>query len=221
MIIYNPLSNQFIEERLKEAESLLNQVPAKHCFITGSFLFKEDYKDIDIFAITRKKLDVKFSNKKAKLTTIDFNDLYSLFYHSITKSCISKNILPTRPLKVTLSDYWHVINEAVPTILNRKDKFHKDIRFLILYTEYFNTGNILDTFQLNQFISKIKNYNQILDYVNKEVPAIISKISKNSYIKRFFYTQAGYYKDTLDYESQNFLYELTHLITRGIDYGES
>jgi hypothetical protein len=221
MIIYNPLSERLLDERIKEVEALLNQIPAKHCFITGSFLFKKEYNDIDIFVITRKKLDVKFTNNKAKLTTIDFNDLYSLFYHSISKSCISKNILPTRPLKVTLSDYWSVINEAIPTILNRKDKFHKDIRFLVLYTEYFKTGNILDSFQLNQFIANIKNHKKILEYVKKELPEIMKKHAKRSYIKRFFYTQAGYYKDTLEYPSQKFLYELTHLITKGAELGES
>lgn len=220
MMIYNPLNERLLDERLKEAQALLDQVPAKHCFITGSFLFKQDYNDIDIFVITRKKLDVKFTNKKAKLTTIDFNDLYSLFYHSISKNCISKNILPTRPLKVTLSDYWGVVNEAIPTILNRKDKFHKDIRFLVLYTEYFKNGVILDSFQLNQFIARMRNHKEILEYVRKELPGMMKKHSKRSYLKRFFYTQAGYYKDSLEYPSQKFLYELTHLITTGGERGE-
>jgi hypothetical protein len=215
MIIYNPQNNPLLQERLKEAESLLNQIPAKHCFITGSFLFKQDYKDIDIFAITRKKLNVKFSNKKAKLTSIDFNDLYSLLYHSISKSCISKNILPTRPLKVTISDYWHVINEAIPTLFNDKKKFQKGIRFLVLYTEYFKTSEILDTYQLSEKISRLKTYKDVLSYVNEESPKIIIKNSKYSYLKRFFYTQAGGYKDLLDYEGYTFLYELSHTIARG------
>lgn len=221
MIIYNPSNEQLLDERLNEAQALLDQIPAKHCFITGSFLFKRDYNDIDIFAITRKKLNVQFTNKKAKLTIIDFNDLYSLFYHSISKSCISKNILPTRPLKVTLSDYWGVINEAIPTILNRKDKFHKDIRFLILYTEYFKNGVILDTFQLTRFIAGIKSHKEILEYVKKELPGIMREHGKISYLKRFFYTQAGYYKDALEYPAQRFLYELTHFITRGVAHGAS
>ncbi len=221
MIIYNPLNERLLDERLKEAQMLLDQVPTKHCFITGSFLFKQNYNDIDIFAITRKKLDVKFTNKKAKLTIIDFNDLYSLFYHSISKSCISKDILPTRPLKVTLSDYWGVVNEAIPTILSQKDKYHKDIRFLVLYTEYFKSGVILDSFQLNHFIATTRNHKDILEYVKRELPGMMNKHGKRSYLKRFFYTQAGYYKDGMEYPSQKFLYELTHLITRGAQRGES
>ncbi|MBI2151238.1 hypothetical protein HYU21_00750 [Candidatus Woesearchaeota archaeon] len=219
MIIYNPHNQQVLNERLKEAEEILAEIPAKFCFITGSFLYKEKYKDIDVFVVTRSKKENKLKNKKAKITKIDFNDLYSLFYHSISKSCLAKNFLPKKPLKVTLSDYWQVINEAIPTLLNEKDKFHKNVRFLILYTEYFKTGEILDTFQLNEKINKFKNYNEIMNYIKLELPVIISKHSKPSYVKRFFYTQAAVYKDILHYDAQRFLYELTHEVARGIVHG--
>src|SRR3989344_5981945 len=99
MIIYNPYDEKMITERIEKAEKLLEQIPAKYCFITGSFLYKQDYKDIDIFVISRTVKKLKVDDKKAKITLIDFNDLYPLFYHSISKSCIAKNILPVRPLK--------------------------------------------------------------------------------------------------------------------------
>ena len=215
MIIYNPHKTNIIKRRIQKAQALLEEIPTKHCFITGSFLYQEKYKDIDIFVITRSKKKITVNNKKAKITTIDFNDLYSLFYHSISKSCISKNILPTRPLKVTTSDYWQVVNEAVPTILNQKNKYHKDIRFLILYTEYFNTNKILDTLELNQIIQKFENYEAILDYIRKKVPLAIRRHRKKTYLKRFFYTQAGHYKDLCEYDAQKILYNLTHSIVHG------
>ena len=219
MIIYNPHNEKLLHERLKETENLLVQIRAKYCFITGSFLYKEKYKDIDVFVVTRTKKKIVLKNKKVKITTIDFNDLYSLFYHSISKSCIAKNILPTKPLKVTLSDYWHIINEAIPTLLNEKDKFHKNVRFLVLYTEYFKTGEVLDTFQLNKKINYFKDYSEVMKYVKRELPNIINDYAKPSYIKRFFYTQAGYYKELKEYAAQSFLYELTHEVARGIAHG--
>ena len=219
MIIYNPHNETLLGERLKEAEEVLAQIPVKYCFITGSFLYKEKYKDIDVFAITRSKKELKVKDKRVKITIIDFNDLYSLFYHSVSKSCIAKNILPTKQLKVTLADYWHVINEAIPTLLNQKDKFHKDVRFLVLYTEYLKTSEILDTFQLNERINFFKNYNEVMDYVKRELPGIINKYAKPSYVKRFFYTQAGHYKELKEYTAQSFLYELTHEVARGIAHG--
>jgi len=55
MIIYNPHNKKLLHERLKETENLLVQIRAKYCFITGSFLYKEKYKDIDVFVVTRTK----------------------------------------------------------------------------------------------------------------------------------------------------------------------
>jgi len=217
MIIYNPHHKKLLSGRLKEAEQLLAKIPAKYCFISGSFLYKEKYKDIDIFVVTRSKKEIALKTSKVKITAIDFNDLYSLFYHSVSKSCIAKNLLPQRPLKVTLSDYWQVINEAIPTLLNQKDTYHKDVRFLILYTEYFKTNEILDTFQLNEKINAFKNYRKVMDYIQQELPWIINRYAKPSYVKRFFYTQAGYYRDILYYDAQRFLYRLVHSIIGGIN----
>lgn len=217
MIVYNPQQGRVIGERIPLAGALFDKIPAKYCFITGSFLYKQNYNDIDVFVISRTKRKLCVDNKKVKITLIDFNDMYSLFYHSISKSCIAKNMLPVKPLKVTLSDFWQVINEAVPTLLNRKDKFHKDVRNLVLYIEYFRTGEVLDTFKLDKTIKEFKNHKDILKYVFENVPRIISVKMKKSYLKRFFYTQAGHYKDLRDYPAQNFLYDLTHAVTRCID----
>ncbi len=219
MIIYNPHNEIILQERIKEAENVLNQIPTKYCFITGSFLYKEKYNDIDVFVISRSKKKISLLNKKVRITFVDFNNLYSLFYHSISKSCIAKNFLPIRELKVTISDYWSVINEAIPELINQKNKYKKTVRFLILYTEFFKSGNILDTFQLDCKIKEFKNYQEILNYVKFEIPKIIISRIKRSYIKRFFYTQASIYRGFLEYSAQSFLYELTHAITRGVFNG--
>lgn len=216
MIIYNPHNEDIVQEHIKEAELILNQIPAKYCFITGSFLYKENYKDIDVFVLSRTKKRMNINNHKVKITIIDFNDTYSLFYHSVSKSCIAKNLLPKKTLKVTIADFWHVVNEAVPTLLNQKDKFHKNIRFLVLYAEFFKTGEILDTFQLSQRINAFKEYKEILAFIATEIPKMIFDKVKQSYRKRFFYTQASYYKSS-EYEAQNFLYRLA----KGIAHGPS
>ena len=215
MIIYNPHNENIIKERIEEAQKILDSIPTRYCFISGSFLFKKDYGDIDIFVISRTKKQIKPVNKKINIIMVDFNDLYSLFYHSVSKSCIAKNILPKKPLKATIADYWNVVNEAIPTIMNEKDKYHKNIRFLILYTEYFKNNSILDTYELTREIEKFKNFKEILEYVKREVPRVINKSIKKSYIKRYFYTQAGHYKDSLEYGSQRYLYELSHSIAKG------
>ena len=129
-------------------------------------------------------------------------------------------MLTNKPLKVTIADYWQVINEGVPTLMNERDKYHKNVRFLVLYTEYFKTKNVLDTCQLAKKINEFGDYKEILDYVKIEVPSSIIKTIKPNYAKRFFYTQSGYYKSLLDYAAQNFLYKLTHAITLRISHGQ-
>lgn len=219
MIIYNPHNQLILQERIPEAREILQRIPAKYCFITGSFLHQEKYQDIDLFVLSRSTKPLIFKNKKIKVTKVDFNDMYSLFYHSSSKSCIARNILPQKPLKVTLSDYWQVINETIPTLLNEKKVFHKNIRALVLYTEYFKTSDILDTFQLNKKINSFRNYREVMEYVKQEVPTIMAKQAQFSYIKRFFYTQAAAYKGLLYYDAQKYLYELTHAIIRTFHYG--
>ena len=216
MIIYNLSNKKLLNKRVEEAKQILEGIPAKHCFITGSFIYKEKYKDIDIFIISRSQKKFKSKFKNVKITIIDFNQLYSLFYQSISKACLAKGILPQRDLKVTLADYWAVINEVVPTLMNEK-KFQKNIRFLVLYTEYFKTGEILDSFQLSEKVSSFKSTKEIIEYIEEEVPLSIKKRASFTYLKRFFYTQAAIYKEMQGYKAQRILYELTHKITRGND----
>ena len=214
MIIYNPSNKEMIKERIAEADKILNEVKARTVFITGSFLFKKEYKDIDVFIITRSKKEFKSKNPKVKITKIDFNKLHSLFYHSISKSCIAKNILPKKQLRVTAADFWNITNEAVPMIFNEKKNFRKDIRYLILYIEYFLKGEILDSYTLSQKVESFKEYKDVLNYLKSNLPsAILNKVNKG-YVKRFFYTQSGFYKDSLNYESHKYLYDLSHSVIK-------
>lgn len=214
MFIYTPHNQKILAKRLDQAQQILEEIPTKYCFITGSYLYKEKYKDIDIFIISRSKKSFKLKSKNITLTILDFNQLYSLLYHSLSKSCIAKNVLPKKDLKLTISDYWTVINEAVPTLYNRGKNFKKSIRFLVLYTEYFKTGEVLDSFQLAEKVASFRSTKEVIEYLKKEVPVVMKQHASFTYLKRFFYTQAAVYKELKEYKAQSFLYELTHLITK-------
>ena len=215
MIVYNSGAFRIIPERIKSVEQLLSKIPAKHCFITGSFLYKDKYADIDLFIISRSKKKFALDDKKVKITVIDFNDLHSLFYHSLVRSCISKNVLPVKDLKVTMSDYWHVINEAVPTVMNQKRNFRRDIRFLVLYTRYFETGRVMDTYELSKLVYGFKNYKKVLEYIQKKAPKLLKRMRKKSYLAKFFYSWSGGYGKISEYDSTRLLYNLCHEIIHG------
>ena len=214
MIIYNPQSQKYLPERLKEAEQILNKISAKYCFITGSFLYKKKYRDIDVFILSRSKKSFTFAQKNIKITILDFNQLYSLFYHSVSKACVATNILPQKDLKVAIADYWEIINESIPSLLNQRKSFSKNIRSLVLYTEYFKNGKVLDSIELSERSGSFSSIEAVLKYIQKESPQAIQKNASFKYIKRFFYTQAGVYRDMKEYKAQNILYELTHKITK-------
>ena len=55
-----------LKERIKSAEELLKQIPAKYCFITGSFYTRKKYHDIDIFVISRSKREFVVNNEKSQ-----------------------------------------------------------------------------------------------------------------------------------------------------------
>lgn len=202
------------KKRIAEVGKILDEIPARTVFITGSFLFSESYNDIDVFIITRSSKEFKSKNPKAKITKIPFNNLHSLFYHSISKSCISRNILPTKNLRVTAADFWNIVNEAIPMLFNHKRNFKKNIRYLVLYTEYFLNGIVLDSYGLDKKINEFKSFKEVLAYISTNIPfAILNRVHKG-YIKRFFYTKAGFYKDTLSYTSHKYLYDLSHAIIK-------
>lgn len=203
LYIYGP--QHILPERVKLAEEILNQIKVKHAFISGSFLFSEKYNDIDLFLVSRskKKLDLP---KEVKVNYIDFNELYSLFYHSIIQICVSKNILIQKPLKTTFSHYWSIINEAVPEYLNYQNT--KQLRSLILHTEYYKNKQVLNPKELYDKVNSLKDP---LQYLKEDAPKVISAHCKKSYLKRFIYTQAGFYKE-YEYDAQKYLYELAHLV---------
>jgi hypothetical protein len=216
VIIYNPNETNFIKERIEKAIEILNKLPFKHCFITGSFLYNKKYRDIDIFVITRSNKKVKLP-KKYNLTKLDFNQTNSLFYHSITKSCISKNILIKKRIMTTMSEYWNIIIESVVDSMNEK-KGGKLTRSLILQTKYHNEDIILDSEKLSILSRKINTPSKLIKYVFLKVPKIFRKKCSNSYIKRYFYTYSAYIKKNLDYDSDKIFYKLSKVILQN---GES
>jgi hypothetical protein len=211
MIIYSP--DNMIPERIKEAEKILETLPYRYCFITGTFLYNKNYKDIDVFAITRSKKK-SVTEKGIKLSIIDFNELHSLFYHSISKMCVAKEVLPKKDLRATVADYWGIINETVPTLINEKENFRKAIRSLILYTEYLEHNKILDSFELRTMIHSFKTYEAVMEYIKVHAPIAIKNRAKEGYIKRFFYTQAGFHKQHIEYAGQKHLYDISHAIAQ-------
>ena len=97
--------------------------------------------------------------------------------------------------------------------MEKKENMLITLGTVILLLLIFTQSQIYNLKMENE---EFKNFKSILNYINKEAPLVINKNVKKSYIKRYFYTQAGYYKGAFDYKSQRYLYELTHNIVKSV-----
>src|SRR3989338_3796070 len=52
-----------IPERVEQAKQILKELGYPKAFISGSFLFKEKYNDIDVFVISSKRKAYRVANK--------------------------------------------------------------------------------------------------------------------------------------------------------------
>ena len=201
--------NEHIRKREEKAEEIFSSLPYRYCLITGSFIYKKNYKDIDVFVISRSKKKAK-AEGSVRVQSLDFNDLHSLFYHSIIKQCIAKNILPKKPLKVTMAQCWESISEAYISLMNDPKDFRKHARDIMLYIHYAKTREVLGSIDLAKKTNEFRGAKEVQEYVKKSAPKALSLLGSKTYRKRYFYTQAASYKELFDYGSYTFLYAVAH-----------
>lgn len=187
MFVYSP--ENIIPERVAEAKRILQRIPCKHAFITGSFLYEEEHNDVDVFIISRTKNT--FEMKGCDVHFIDFNQASSLFFHSITKQCVSKSIIPLKKLRVRISDYWELLNEVLTPIAGDID-MAKEARMVILYTVYLSQGKVLDSYSLKKYSFEQED---LESFLFSHAPAIFREHMSPSYLKRFFYSRTKYYEE--------------------------
>lgn len=187
MFVYSP--ENILPERLAEAKKILQRVPYKHAFITGSFLYEEEYNDIDVFIISRTKKT--FEMEGCDVHFIDFNQASSLFFHSVTKQCVSKSVIPVKKLRVRVSDYWELLNEILTPVAGDAN-MKKEARMAILYTVYLSQGVVLDSYSLKKYSFE---KNDLECFLFNHAPSIFQKHMSLSYLKRFFYSRTKYYEE--------------------------
>jgi len=188
MYVYSP--ERILPARIKEAERILGKVRAKHAFITGSFLYRRAYKDIDLFVVTRSKRD--FSMEGVDVHVIHPNRLSSLFYHSASKLCVSKSILPRPKVRTTMSDYFDLLNSRLTPVDNIMDR-DKEFRDAVLATIYHAEARILDSEELKSY--RFHTHESFESFILAKAPAAFRDNMRPAYRRRFFAGFKAYYAD--------------------------
>ena len=71
----------------------------------------------------------------------------------------------------------------------------------------FDTGELL----YNPFDQQ---YQDVLEYIKMHALIAVKNKAKEGYIKRYFYTQAGFHKHNIAYAGQKVLYHISRAIAR-------
>ncbi len=147
----------------------------KHILISGSFLYKEKYNDIDVFVVSKyEKEDYKIKEFHINYLTEDVYN--SLFFASIKKLCISNKKIESYSIKEKINiDTFISIYQELFNDLDRKFKGVKTtLREFLLQAKFIEKSPIPDSLELTQQIESILKL--------KKPKTIIKKLFVNSII---------------------------------------
>jgi len=158
-----------IPERLKQAKKILQHMQNKHrkakILISGSFLFNQDYNDIDVFIFSKYQKE-DYHWKKVHVTFLPESTLNSLFFASLSQMSLSNfSTRPEKDFTINLKDVLQTYELLVNEIMNREN-YQKNLRNLLLQMEYLSKRIILNPLQLYLMRKKLTK-NNILPLLQK------------------------------------------------------
>mgnify|MGYP001603413926 CR=1 FL=1 len=189
-----------LSARLSEAKKFIKQLSRKfknkHIIISGSFLYKQKYEDIDVFVIEKlEKEDAYFNNFHVSYLT---EDVYrSLFFASARKLCISNRKITSQEIKekITTDTVISLYQELFNDLDRDFEGVKKTLRGFLLQSAFISKAPIPDSQELSQQIDLILRSNKPKEIVknifvnsiavNKNRKSIISKMKNiiNSYLE--------------------------------------
>jgi len=176
------------EGRIAAATSLIKKYSRKHknmkILISGSFLYKEKYDDLDLFIISKyKKEDYKDGKVHINFLPADVEN--TLFFRSISAISVANFTFNETAVKekFTLADILHLY-EVVILLMMQNDEYTSELRELILRAEYTSHQIILDSRELKNVVDKVKISKKPIEYLNKYMVAKIINSSTPNTIKK-------------------------------------
>jgi hypothetical protein len=187
-----------ITSRLEKAINIIHKLEQKHknqkIILSGSFLFNNDYNDIDVFVFS--KYDKKdYQKGKIHVTFLKESALESLFFNSLCKISVSNfNYTTQNTFNIPLDNLFQTYELLINAILN-KEEYKKNLRDFILQTEYVSSGVILNPKQLYTITHKFSS-KKITILSNKFINSLTLGYT-NKILKTKLQTQVNEYKNLL------------------------
>lgn len=184
------ISNKSIikKDRITKAISLIKEYSRKHknmkILISGSFLYKEEYNDIDIFILSKyDKEDYKDGKVHVNFLPADIEN--TLFFKSLSAISVANFAFDESAVeeKFTPADILHLYEVAILLIM-QNDEYTAELRELILRAEYTAYKIILDSRELKEITDKIKRSKKPIKVLNKYIIAKIINFSTLTAVKK-------------------------------------
>ncbi|MBR9690543.1 hypothetical protein GOV08_02550 [Candidatus Woesearchaeota archaeon] len=178
-------SAKIIKKRLEIAFNIFEELRGEKAFLSGSFLFSNRFKDIDVFIISkRKRKEIK--EGKIHYIFISKNALKTPLIQSASRSSISNFIIPKEyeSPKMSIFDYMNLFQETALLIIKKKDAA-KDVRDIFFHYLYIKNESLPASeelfFQTEKFFRLTKE--KKLKRLRKMIKEILKKYKK-TYLKK-------------------------------------
>ncbi|MFH1276009.1 MAG: hypothetical protein ABIH82_02770 [Candidatus Woesearchaeota archaeon] len=177
--------SNMIPKRVEEAKKILKEINKEKAFISGSFLFKKDYEDIDIYVISKRRKSYHKENKHFIHITEKMlkNPIFiSPLRYSVAN--FSEDIKPEikrEEFNETILIYQWIINQ----ILDKEDQ--KEIRDLIFNYHLQIKKEVIDSHTLYQKTEEIKKLPE--QQRIKKINDITKELLLASYSKTYLYNR--------------------------------
>ncbi len=210
-------SEKIMPHRLKQAGKYLNRLSRKfrnkHIILSGSFLYSQDYNDIDVFIISKyEKEDYNMGKFHINYFTEDVYN--SLFFKSVGKLCISNKEIVQHHLKekANISTFISLYQELFSDLDNNFKGIRSTLREFLLQASFIGNTPIPDSLDLRNEVNsivKLKNPKEIIKnmFVNtvsvgvnrkEALSAMKSMISSYGGLMKEYKQHKTYYIDVMD-----------------------
>ncbi len=140
------MGQNMIPERVEHAKQILKELGHPKAFISGSFLFKEKYNDIDIFVVSGKRKAYRVEDKH--FTHLRESDLARPLFISLKNYSVATfaRTSPVSSERINLEDLNVTYQLSINEIFNNEEE--STLRELIFVYYLFVKKKILDAYTL-------------------------------------------------------------------------
>jgi hypothetical protein len=176
-----------IPERVEQAKEILQKLKPKKAFISGSFLYKKDYEDVDIYVISRKRKSYHKDNQH--FIFISEKMLRDPIFYSSWEYSVANFHREMRPdiKRADFNEILFIYQWVINQILDNEDQ--KEIRDLLFQYYLQIKKEIPHSYSLYQKVEEIKSL-PVPERINR-INQLTKEILLGSYSKRYLYLKSA------------------------------